>query len=261
MNPIAPDNAVMRRRGPTWVVLLMVFVWCAAPLVQAQDKPAAIEPELLNELQKLDAMLEKVTDLQAEFEQIKQLTLLKKPLNSAGVLRVKAAQTRWDTLKPEPSTTLTSPKEIRIYFPNQKVVEVYRIDDRMASIIMTPLPRLKTIHEHFDIKRLALAADEEQESKGLLLIQLSPRSESLKEHLTHVKVWIDRSSAVAVCMEMTDVDGDRTTFKLSKVKLNIGLDDETFKLDLPAGTSVVHPLERDRKDRSEGKSDSNRKRQ
>ncbi len=254
MNPSAKRLKIGGGGCPAFVAIVLTMFIPLPAFAQKQEtagQSARIDPALLEELKALDARLVKVADLQADFVQTKHVALLKKPLKSEGVLRVKASQMRWDTLKPEPSTTLTGPKEIRIHFPKQRVVEVYRVDDRLASIIMTPLPRLHTLLEHFDPSRLAARDDDDEETKGLLGIRLSPRSDAIKAHLDHVNVWIDRRSAVSPRMEMVDVDGDRTMFKLANIKVNGGLDDKVFVLDLPAGTRIVRPLEAGDRRRSE----------
>ena len=225
-------------------LLLAMAALCGADDAKKvdDDKPD-VAPALLAELKELDERLAKIQDMQADFTQAKHVSLLKRPLISQGEVLVKGEQMRWDVSKPSPSTTLTSAKEIRIHYPQQKIVEVYAIDQRLSSVIASPLPRLDVLLRNFTIERIVPKQQTEEQSETLLHIRLTPRGEELRKHITRVNVTIDRKQALAQRIEMIDIDGDRTEISFEGIKLNVGLKDEQFELKLPAGTRVVRPLE------------------
>lgn len=205
------------------------------------DATADIKPGLLKELAAIDARLATIEDLQGRFTQEKHVALLKKPLTSTGQVFVKGTHIRWQVDEPSPTITLTSPGEVRIHYPKDKLVEVYRVDERLSSVVASPLPRLAVLVKHFKIERSPGAKDEKED--GLLRIRLTPRKEELSRHIARVEVTIDIEHALAKRMEIVDADGDRTAISFESLKANRGVKDEQFKLDLPAGTRVVRPLE------------------
>jgi len=230
-----------------FTALLLVFIAVCAhgdDGAKAKDDAPDIEPALLEQLKSLDAKLAKIQDMRARFTQAKHVSLPKKPLISQGNVLIKGEHMRWDVTKPRPSTTLTSAKEIRIHYPEQKVVEVYAIDERLSSVIASPMPRLNVLLRNFKVEREAApkGASEEGE-KHRLYLRLSPRGEELKKHITRVNVTLDTERALAERIEMVDVDGDRTEITFDAIELNVGLKDDAFELKLSAGTRVVHPLE------------------
>jgi len=237
-------------KPPFTALLLVALLHAATPAVAADDAgstaPASpaensdVEAGLLNELKALDEKLVKIEDLRGTFSQEKHTALLKKPLTSSGTVIVKGPSMRWDALKPTPSTTLTSPGEVRIYFPRQKLVEVYRVDERLASVIASPLPRLIVLLKNFKIER---QPTKEGANEKHLAIRLTPRTEELGKHLTRVDVSIDRETALAVSMEMVDADEDRVVIAFADLKTNTGVKDEELELKTPSGTKVVRPLE------------------
>jgi outer membrane lipoprotein-sorting protein len=194
-------------------------------------------------LDALDNRIALIKDLSASFEQQKKSSMLRKPMTSSGVIRLKGDKTRWDTLRPHATTMTIDTSEVRIYYPEQKTVEVYPVQGEMARLASSPIPRMALVREQFTIEEVK-PADIDPTAKGDLLgIKLTPRSESLKEHLRHVRVLIDSSTACARVVEMVDPDGETTRITFSDVKLDQVLKDEDVTFAAPAGTTVSRPLE------------------
>jgi outer membrane lipoprotein-sorting protein len=211
-------------------------------------KPAASAPEAPGLNAKLDALDQKIAaikDLSADFEQSKKTALLKKPMTSSGTIRLKGQRTRWDTKKPHPTIMTIDAAEVRIYYPDQKTVEVYAIQGEMARLASSPLPRIGVIREQFDISEIRpteidAAADPKAD---LLAIALTPKSEALKEHVEKIRVLIDAATACAKRVEITDADQEQTTITFTNVKLDGGLSDKDVELFTSPGTTVSRPFE------------------
>src|SRR6185295_6863307 len=115
----------------------------------AKAVPAPQASELNAKLDALDKKIAAIKDLSADFEQSKKTALLKKPMTSSGTIRLKGQRTRWDTKKPHPTIMTIDTAEVRIYYPDQKTVEVYAIQGEMARLASSPLPRIGVIREQF----------------------------------------------------------------------------------------------------------------
>lgn len=205
---------------------------------------SVVDSQLMARLEALDAKVALVRDMTTRFRQEKHTPLMRKPLVSSGLIRVKGSVMRWDTEKPAPSIMRIDDKELRLYYPADKTLEIYRLDQQMARMAASPLPRLNILREHFDFAELPLS---EMLPKGdaarYLALRMSPRDASLRQHVREIHVLLDLQTACMSRMEMTDADGDLTVLTFEDVKLNTGLDDKDLRLEAPSGAKVVRPLE------------------
>ncbi|HTW94813.1 MAG TPA: outer membrane lipoprotein carrier protein LolA [Tepidisphaeraceae bacterium] len=185
-----------------------------------------------------DAQAAKITDLTAHFVQEKQTAMLKEPLVSSGTVRVAGSVVRWDTQKPSPCVLYAGEGELRFYYPQQDLEEIYPIEKRYADLLASPLPRLKTIREHFDIAPLA----ETRPADDTLRLKLTPRDASLQADVQEVDVWLDTHNGVATTVVTTDPDGDVTTIHFTDLRINTGITPADLQLTVPPGTRISHPL-------------------
>ena len=233
------------------VVYLLTLLLLGASL-RAADAPAmpTEDPALIKRLQAVDARAGDVQDLFAHFKQEKFTALLKRPLVSSGTVRVKGTKVKWDTEKPEPAVLYLDAAQIKLYYPKQKLVEIYPIDRRLSDLAASPLPRLQTLRQHFWIEQIPLkefgtagATDEQQ-----IALKLTPKDASLAEHVQFVRVLLDVKNAHILTAETTDAadvgeEADRTLITFSDVKTNAGLKDQDLDLVVPKGTKESRPLE------------------
>jgi outer membrane lipoprotein-sorting protein len=162
---------------------------------------------------------------------------------------MKGSVVRWDTETPEPTVLHSNGREIRMFYPRQRVVEIYQIDKRITDLAASPLPRLAALREHFRIEPAspnAVAGVDASNQPGggeRVAIRLIPTDEFLKEHVDQVLVVLDAAAACVASVEVDDADGDRTIIRFSDVKLNAGLKDADVALAVPPGTKESRPLE------------------
>jgi outer membrane lipoprotein-sorting protein len=225
------------------LISVLALAQPAQPKAEPPAAPAAKVDDLTTRLDALDKKIAAIKDLSADFEQQKKTALLKKPLVSSGTIKLKGAKTRWDTAKPHPTVMTIDSAEVRIYYPDQKTVEVYPVQGEMAKLASSPLPRIAVIREQFDIAE-AKPTDIDPKATGeLLALSLTPKLGTLKEHIQRVRVLIDTSTACAKTVEITDADGDQTTISFTNIKLDKGLADKDVEFTAPKGTTVSRPLE------------------
>lgn len=222
---------------------MVVIAACRAQDSVKPLEPGAEDPALMKQLEEIDRKGAAATDLTAEFEQKKFTPMLKQPLVSTGTIKVKGAAVRWDTVKPEPSIMRIDEKELRIYYPNQRVVEVYPIGEEVRRMTASPLPRLAMIRAEFVVSKAnPRDLDASADPAATVALELKPRGEGLKEHVDKVRVLLDVASGCATRVEVVDPDGERTVIVFSRIKINTGLKDSELALQTPAGVKVVNPL-------------------
>lgn len=215
-------------------VLLLVF---ALPVV-AQESV-----DFKRQLDDIDARAARIKDFTADFHQQKFTALLKKPLESSGVVRVAGSVVRWDTQKPEPAVLYSDGRELRMYYPPQKLLEIYAIDQRLGELASSPLPRLATLREHFRLDRGDLKSFTPPKDRQSLPVTLIPSDEALREHIDRVSVLLDVQAAHIIELEIVDADGDRTHITFSHVRTDTGLKPADLDLKVPADTTVSRPLD------------------
>ncbi len=137
---------------------------------------------------------------------------------------------------------------MKLYYPNQKLVEIYPIDKRMTDLAASPLPRLATLRDHFSFAPIAPAdmkadAGTLVEGDDRVAVRLRPTGEFLKQHLSEVRVLLDVKSAFMLCVVTIDKEGDRTVIRFSDAKLNSGLKPADVAFAPPADAKVSRPLD------------------
>ena len=215
----------------------------AADLGPATTQSAA-DPNLMTKLIELDRRIAQVQDLTTHFQQRKFTPLLKKPLLSTGTVRIKGSRMRWDTEKPSPSVLHIDEREIRLYYPQQKAMEVYGIAQQLARLAATPLPRLEVLRAHFSFQQVpAHSLSDGADERRYLGLSLTPLDTALRQHVAQVRVLLDLQTACMVAMETTDTDGDRTVITFQDPQINTGISDAEMELRVPPDTAITRPLE------------------
>jgi outer membrane lipoprotein-sorting protein len=150
---------------------------------------------------------------------------------------------RWDTNHPEPTVLRLDEREVRIYYPRQKIIEVYGIEQKLASLAASPLPRLDVLKQHFSFEELAVdELDKSVDPSKYLALKMKPTEPALREHVDEVRVLLDIAGGYLVRLEIIDSDGDRSVIRFSDVKINTGLTGKDLEIKAPADVKIVHPL-------------------
>lgn len=227
-------------------MLLLLPVLAGVTWAGAEEEPPARPAEdraLKSQLEEIDAHAARIKDFTARFRQQKFTALLKKPLVSSGTVRVSGPVIRWDTREPEPAVLFSDGKDVRMYYPGQKLLEIYPIDQRLGDLAASPLPKLETLRENFTVQRAEPGTFPEQDAHRSLPLRLIPIEEALREHVDEVRVLLDPEAAHILELEVVDADGDRTRISFEDVRLDTGLQSDDLALRVPEGTTVSRPLD------------------
>lgn len=231
-----------------FLVLCVALAWgeAAAAAEAPITPPAGVDEKLWNLMVQIDARGADIRDLSADFTQEKHTPLLKKPLVSTGRILIKGSASLWNTVQPEPTIMRIDNKEVRLFYPRQKVVEVYRTDERMGSLAASPFPRLSVIKEHFTFERVpAKSLMPDADESKFLALRMKPTQEELRKHIDEVTVVLEIATGFVQRAQTIDTDGDRMVLSFSKLQINTGLKDSDLELNLPPGVAITHPLEGD----------------
>ena len=191
----------------------------------------------------IDEKAQHIHALVADFRQEKFTPLMKKPLVSSGTIHATGSTALWNTQQPEPTRMLVNDREIQIYYPKQSAEEIYPIAGKLGSLASSPLPRLEALKQFFTFRQIPVDdPTPDADPANELMLELHPIDDALRQHVMQVRVLLDGSTGLVKIAETTDPDGERTSLTFSHVKLNPPQQAE-LTLDIPAGTTVSHPME------------------
>jgi outer membrane lipoprotein-sorting protein len=243
-------------------VVLFVMLWCAvvarpnwaqakpptpnvvvAPDVAHADKPPkGVDPAIWKRLIALEKKTGEVKDLQANFTQEKHTNLLKKPLVSSGILRVVGSVMRWETLKPQPSIVWMDGQQVKMYYPKDRLVEIYPLGAK-GSMPAWPMLRPSRMAKQFRIQAVPKAEKAIVEpATATWSIRLIPRDKKLAKRWSYIDLHLDSKTGLLQGASMLDQDGDRTETRLTKIRINQKLKADALKLKLPKDVKIVRPI-------------------
>ena len=213
---------------------------CADP----EPRPAAVDEKLWKVMVQIDAQGAKISDLKADFVQKKFTPLLKKPLVSSGTILIKGPASLWKTVQPSQTVMRIDAKEARLLYPEQKVLEVYAVDQQLGSLAASPFPRLEVIKRHFTFERIAVKElSPDADETAHVALRMRPIEPELRKHVDQVCVLLEISSGLVLRAQTIDADGDRTVMTFSNIRTNTGLKDRDLEMEVPPGVKITHPLE------------------
>jgi outer membrane lipoprotein-sorting protein len=230
----------------------MTLAFAAMLQLQAATSPAtqpatATDSALERAIEEIDQKASAIEDLKATFHQSKHTALLKKPMQSTGTVRISAdpdhGVMRWDTTGSNLMTTWISATELRIYSPRQSLLEVYPIESGWSQLTASPLPRLKSLREQFDIRPWDWEGAEPSRADQQIAFRLMPKHEQIREHVREVRILIDREIGCVLAAEVLYPDEDRLTLRFTDIRINSGIEEDELKLEVPPGTTISRPLE------------------
>lgn len=236
----------MTRIAIVTVLLAVGTLGARAGDLNPGDKPAGVDQKLWDLMVRIDARGGEIRDLKADFTQEKFTPLLKRPLVSTGQILIKGAASLWTTDRPEPTVMRIDDKEVRLLYPKQKVLEIYKTDEKLGALAASPFPRLAVIKRHFTFKRISpkeLRADVD-ETKYVAL-RMTPTEPELQKHIDEVDVVLEIATGFVSRAQTKDTDGDRMVLTFSNIRINGGLTDRDLAMDVPPGVKVTRPLEGD----------------
>ncbi|MCX5658528.1 MAG: hypothetical protein NTW19_02255 [Planctomycetota bacterium] len=184
------------------------------------NPPPGVSVELWRTLRQIDEKVSRIHDLTADFTQVKRTPLLKRPMVSEGRVRVAGGVVRWDTAKPSPTVLWMRESKVRIYYPENKLVEEYDLGQRLAELAGSPVPRLGLLVEHFRPELLT----ESDLRRGDAAAPAPAPAESL------------------VRMKMSASDEETTFVAFNNVRINTRIDEASLTPEVPAGVKVSRPL-------------------
>src|SRR5207237_10434318 len=128
--------------------------------------------------------------------------------------------------------------------PAQKVLEIYKTDEKLGSLAASPFPRLEILKQHFSFEKIpAQELSKDADESKHIAFRMKPLRDELRKHIDQVSVLIERATGLVIKAQTIDPDGDRLVLSFINIRVNTGLTDAELEMKLLLDVKVTHPLE------------------
>ncbi len=218
---------MVSRRKEMKFILLVITLYFLMP-----HQTVGVEPLKADEVvQRLREIREKTMDFSADLLQEKKLSLLKEKVISRGRIRYKKPDHFFiEFFQPEPSQMVFDGKTLFLYFKEEKVAERYRVQ-------ANPMVEKYFLFskDPFQEKLARWRITEDRES--ILVMEILPREEEAM--FVKTRLWISKKDWAVVGMEMVEKNGDTTLLRYSNYRVNMGLTEKDFQIQLPKDVKIT----------------------
>ncbi len=208
-----------------------------AGLVVALDGGVAVAvPSLDEAVRRLEAAYRGVRDLAATFEQTNFNRTLNQSVQARGTLYLKRpGRLRWEYSAPTPQEIVSDGRELWVYTPELKQVNVAPAPQALAGPAGSFLHGLGQVREHFRIRFLNPA--QPADAEGLLVLDLTPKTP--QPLLARLILSVDPETGLVRKAVLYDELGNAVTLRFQEVRVNSGLADALFVFTPPPGVAVL----------------------
>jgi len=195
-------------------------------------------------LARMDKAASDFRSLTADIEQQKYTAVVKDTSTESGQILVRRDQKmRLDITKPDPKTILRTGDSLFIYTPKINRVEEYNLGKHRD--IIDQYMRLGFGTRSQDLRRsydISLAQEEEIDHRKTFDLELTPKSQEVRNQITRIQMWVDQSSWLPIQQKFFEAGGgDYFLVKYSNMMKNLKVSDAKFKPDWPKNATHVKP--------------------
>jgi outer membrane lipoprotein-sorting protein len=192
-------------------------------------------------LGQMDAAAKDFHSLSADIERTKVTVVVNDRSTETGSILVRGDKMLLEMKAPDPRTILRTGDNIYVYNPGLKRVEEYNLGKNRALLDQFLLLGFGTQGKELQKNYLVTFAGEfPLDDKKTVKLELTPKSDEVRNQFSKIQIWLDESSWLPVQQEFSETgSGDYFTVHYSKIVKNPGLTDASFKPRWPKGTVQV----------------------
>ena len=195
-------------------------------------------------MKELDTAAQDFHSLTADLEQIKYTEVVKDKSAKTGQIVVRRDEKmRIEIKSPDPQTILRTGDSLFIYTPKINRVEEYDLGKNRAMVDQYLLLGFGTKGE--SLKKgylLTVLGEETLDNHRTVILELTPKSDQVRNQISKIQMWIDESSWVPVQQKFFETgSGDYFLSHYTNMVKNAKIGDSRFKQDWPKGATRVKP--------------------
>lgn len=222
----------MRNLGQLATSLLFVFATCAA---------AASVTDLDAVLAHMDSVSASFRTMTADLVKITHTEVVNDDSQESGrlfVLRRSPNNTRMliEITKPEQRAAAFAGKEVQVYYPKLKTVQIYDLGKQSALVDQFLLLGFGTSGSNLRKNyKVVNGGSETVGGMETTRLDLTPVSKEVLEHFEKLQLWISDEGGYPVRQKLIQPSGDYILITYSNIKINPPLSPSSVELQLPGG--------------------------
>jgi outer membrane lipoprotein-sorting protein len=149
---------------------------------------------------------------------------------------------RTEFASPQHRSVAVEGGKAQLYYPKIRTVQIY--DLGKAGALVDQFLVLGFGSSGKDLARnytVTVGGDESVNGERTTRLELTPKSAKVLEQIKKVELWIPQGAGHPVQQRVTQPNGDYYLFTYSEIRLNPGLADSAFRLNLPSGVKKEYP--------------------
>jgi outer membrane lipoprotein-sorting protein len=199
---------------------------------------------LENILKQLDAQAADFHSLTADLERTKVTVVVNDKSTESGKIFVRRDdKMRIELTQPDQRTILRDGDDFYIYNPKIHRVEEYNLGKKKSLVDQflllgfgTPGSELKKSYA------ITLQGEETLDSRKVVLLELLPKSEDVRNQLSKIELWLDESTWLPAQQKFYETgSGDYFIIQYRNIARNGRITDSEFKPHWPHGTTHIKP--------------------
>jgi outer membrane lipoprotein-sorting protein len=231
--------------GKRWAALLALWVGLFVALASGSaaigqnHAPLSLETAL----RQLEAAAKDFHSLSADVERTKVTVVVNDRSTEVGTILVRGDRMLLQMKPPNARTILRTGDNLYIYNPGLKRVEEYNLGKNRALFDQYLLlgfgTQGKELQKHYLV---TLVGEPVLDDRKTAEIELTPKSEQVRNNISKIQIWFDESSWLPVQQQFNETgSGDYFIIRYSKMARNPDLGDAHFKPHWPKGTEKIKP--------------------
>lgn len=153
----------------------------------------------------------------------------------------KEIQMAAEIFQPSLKLVIFSDGKIQIYQPRIEQVDVYDASahrEELESFLVLGFGGGgQEMLNSFDVKYLG---SEKVDNVETAKLDLTPKSEKVKQNIAHIVLWIDPQRGLSVQQQLFQASGDYRLAKYTDIQVNQRISDDKFKLKTPTKTKILN---------------------
>lgn len=194
-------------------------------------------------LKQLDGSAKDFHSLSAEMERTKVTVVVNDHSTENGNLLVRGDKMLLEMKPPDARTILRTGDNLYVYNPGLKRVEEYSLGKNRALFDQYLLLGFGTKGSELRKSYLiTLLGEPVVDDKKTAELELTPKSEAIRNNISKIQIWFDESSWLPVQQQFFETgSGDYFIIRYSRVVRNPDLGEAHFKPHWPKGTEKIKP--------------------
>ena len=197
-------------------------------------------------LKQLDTQAGEFHSLTADLERTKVTVVVNDKSTESGQIFVRRDdKMRIDLTQPDPRTILRDGDNFYIYNPKIHRLEEYNLGKKKSLVDQFLLLGFGTSGAELKKGYVVTLQDEESlDNRKVVLLELTPKSDEVRNQLSKIELWIDESTWLPAQQKFYETgSGDYFIIRYKNMVRNVRIADSRFKPHWPHGTTRVKPQE------------------